>query len=78
MKRFDKCLELARNHCAGGSECGGILHIVLDDGNVEDTYIDYCEDMAREQERQVQTALEIIALLRQMTVAERLRLYRSQ
>ena len=76
MKRFDKCLELVRAYYAAGNPTGGILHLVLDDGNVDDRYIDHCEGLAKEEERQIQTALEIIALLREMTVAERFRLYR--
>lgn len=31
-----------------GNECGGSLHIVLDDGNIEDGCIVFCRDWARE------------------------------
>jgi len=78
MKRFDKCLELARAYYAAGNLAGGVLHIVLDDGNVEDAHIDFCEELARDEAAQSKMALEIIALLRKMSMAERLRLYRSQ
>jgi hypothetical protein len=29
-----------------GNEAGGLLHVVLDDGNLEDSHIDYARDRA--------------------------------
>ena len=74
---FNKCLELVRAYYAAGNSTGGFLHIVISDGNVDDGYIDYCEDLVQEEQRQNQMALEIIALLRKMTIAQRTRLYRE-
>lgn len=33
-----------------GNECGGSLHIVLDDGNIEDDHILFCQEGAKERE----------------------------
>lgn len=56
------------------NRCGGILHIVLDDGNVKDSDVDYC--VARASEAGDKEGLKIANLLRAMSQTQRRKLSR--
>ena len=55
--------------------CGGFLHIVLDDGNVEDSHVEFCRDEAREGGDE--EAVVLAELLLTFTVADRIRVYEA-
>lgn len=52
-----------------GNECGGALHIVTDDSNLDDDSIDWCIDHARKEGDAAAEALGM--LLRAMTLRQR-------
>lgn len=58
-----------------GNECGGSLHIVLDDGNVEDGCVTFCEQWAHE--RGDNDGVALARLLIQMTRTQREKVYRT-
>lgn len=59
--------------CSRGSgSVGGHLHIVLDDGNVEDGHVSYCLEEAMAD--QCETCVKLATLLRQMSRTQRGRL----
>ncbi len=62
--------EIYTRHCAG---C--CLHIVTDDGNVEQDHIDYCVGYARE--RGHEDCLRAATMLAQMTITQRMKVYKS-
>lgn len=51
---------------------GGCLHIVLDDGNVQDHDVQFCLDYAKEQG--CQQCMELAAILLKMSRTQRLKL----
>ncbi len=52
--------------------CGGCLHIVLDDTNIEDHHVQYCVDYARE--RHCQGCLALAETLLRMSQTQRKKL----
>ena len=56
-----------------GNGAGGVLHIVLDDGNLEDSNLMFCENAAKKAGDA--KALEIITLMWRMSMAQREKLY---
>lgn len=58
-----------------GNECGGSLHIVLDDGNVETEHVAYCQQYAKDRGDDFGYALA--GLLLRMSKTQRLKLYHS-
>ena len=56
-----------------GNGAGGALHLVLDDGNLEDSSLTVCENAAKKAGDA--KALEIITLMRRMSMAQREKLY---
>ena len=47
--KTDDILQRAREYYAKeGNICGGALHIVLDDGNIEDENVRFCREIAGE------------------------------
>lgn len=66
-------LPLVRRYYAlPGNICGGTLHIVLDDHNVEDSSVDYCLKFAEEESDHAGQALAMV--LRRMSRTQRLKL----
>ena len=55
--------------------CGGSLHIVTDDGNVEDSSVEFCREYAREHGDTAGVALA--ELLLQMTHTQRRKVYQT-
>lgn len=55
-----------------GGEVGCCLHVVLDDGNVRDDYVQVCLDMARVKSHR--DCEEIAGLLLQMSKTQRIKL----
>jgi len=55
--------------------CGGRLHIVLDDGNLEDRYIFWCAGLARG--LQDHEGTDLANLMSIMTMKQRARVYNS-
>lgn len=58
------------------NDCGGSLHIVLDDRNLEDSHVAFCRDYAIER-HDIDGAM-IAGLMLQMTRSQRARVYRRQ
>ena len=58
-----------------GNELGGNLHIVLDDGNIEDGSIDFCLKQA--EEKNDPKGIQICKLIFELTYDERQKLYES-
>ena len=74
MKTFDE----VRRMCADlydREPCGGSLHIVLDDGNLDDVDIAYCYGCAKEEEDEL--AVEICECLLSWSEEMRQQLYES-
>jgi len=47
--KINEIIKLAKDYYSKeGNECGGSLHIVLDDGNLEDDNIKFCINYAKE------------------------------
>lgn len=66
--------ELARAYYEKpGNGCGGSLHIVLDDGNLEDGHIEFCRTYAAE--RDDADGVRLAELLLQMTPTQRHKVY---
>jgi len=42
------CISKGRSYYEAGNPCGGALHIVLDDGNVERSHVEWCLAYAKE------------------------------
>lgn len=43
-------LQLVRTYYAKpGNGAGGCLHLVLDDGNIQDNHVEFCRDYARQE-----------------------------
>ncbi len=40
-------IEVRKFYALPGNTCGGVLHIVTDDGNVETEHVLFCLDLAR-------------------------------
>lgn len=59
-----------------GNGAGGLLHIVLDDGNVDDDDVQYCYGRACEEEDH--EAITLADLMLRMSKSQRLRLYRAR
>lgn len=43
---LEKLVDLCKEFYADGNEAGGWLHLVLDDGNLEDDHIKFCLETA--------------------------------
>ena len=54
-------------------ECGHCCHIVLDDGNLHDNCVEYCRGYA--EERGCETCQTMMQIMRQMSMAQRRKLY---
>jgi hypothetical protein len=68
-------LPLVRAYCAKpGNATGGSLHIVLDDGNIEDHHIRYCAEFA--EKRGDGEGVELARLLLRMSRTQRNKVYR--
>ena len=66
-------LPIAKAYLAKpGNAVGGSLHIVLDDGNVQDSHVDHCIERARE--RGDEDGVLLATLLRQMSRTQRLKI----
>lgn len=72
----DKVISIAREFYAKpGNQCGGNLHIVLDDGNVKDSHVLLCiEDAEKEGDSD---AVELGKMLLCMTKTQRLKVHRG-
>lgn len=69
-------LPLVRAYYAkDGNGAGGSLHIVLDDGNVEDSHVRFCLEFAREEGDE--DGVRLAETLLQMSQTQRLKLYRA-
>ena len=71
---FDKFIGLCKYYYEG-NPCGGLLHIVLDDGNLEDTHIAWCEGLAYGWSDH--QAMDIAALMMAMSMEQRQRVYEA-
>ena len=58
-----------------GNSVGGIFHIVLDDGNVDDSDVEYCLNLAKK--REDKESIKIGEILLRMSRAQRKKLYLS-
>jgi hypothetical protein len=56
-----------------GNGCGGVLHIVLDDGNVEEAHVRFCRDEAVKKDDH--DAIDICDDLLELTAEERYAVY---
>ena len=56
-----------------GNACGGSLHIVLEDGNIKDRNVIWCQNRALEKEDK--DGYKLAGLLLLMTKSQRYRLY---
>ena len=71
-----KVLLLVQKYYAKpGNLTGGCLHLVLDDGNLDDDYVEYCLGVA--EEHHDADGVELAQLLLQMSLAQREKLYKS-
>lgn len=76
-KLFAKTLELSRKiydkNCVGG-----LLHIVLDDGNLKNNHIESCiEDIENSNSEDKELYLKCAINLLKMTPTQRIKLYKS-
>jgi hypothetical protein len=71
---FDKFMELV-HHYYEQEPCGGQLHIVLDDGNLEDTHISWCAGLANGV--QDHEASDLANLMEFMSMEQRQRVYEN-
>ena len=71
---FDKFIELCE-HYYETEPCGGNLHIVLDDGNLEDTHISWCAGNANG--LQDHEGNDLANLMLMMTAKQREQVYNS-
>ena len=70
-------LPLVRAYYAKpGNGCGGSLHIVLDDGNVDAADVQWCLRYAQEQGDE--DGVRLASLLLQMSRTQRTKLYRAR
>lgn len=69
---FDPFMRLCAGYYAT-NPCGGSLHIVLDDGNLENTHIDWCAGYAYGTGDMVGS--RIASLMREMTMSQRRKVY---
>lgn len=70
---MDALDELVRDfYMFEGNAAGGSLHIVLDDGNIRDSDVDFCIDYAQKNNAGP-AAIALAQLLRRMTYVERVR-----
>lgn len=58
------------------NEAGGVLHIVLSDGNLDDSSVEYCLNEARKEGDA--EAARIAELMLQMTRTQRTRLHKAK
>ena len=68
-----KCRDI---YSRSGHACGGHLHIVLDDMNIEDHYIDFCLESAKRDKCKI--CEETAILIKGLTILERARLVRKR
>jgi len=72
----DKVIPIARAFYAKpGNQCGGNLHIVLDDGNVKDSHVLLCIEDAEKSGDSY--GAELGRTLMRMTKTQRLEVYRG-
>ena len=55
-----------------GNEVGGVFHIVLDDGNVENRHVEWCLELAKQNGDEL--AIRLGELLMKMSKTQRLKL----
>jgi hypothetical protein len=68
-------ISLIRSYYAKeGNEAGGLLHVVLDDGNLERSHIEYCGEQACAAGDV--DGFRIVCMLLSMTPTQRRRCYR--
>lgn len=58
-----------------GNSVGGSLHVVLDDGNIKDSHLDYCLNYA--QEKGDTAGAELARLLRAASPTQRKKVYNT-
>jgi hypothetical protein len=66
--------KVAAYKLLGGNGCGGSLHIVLGDGNIEDSHVSFCERWARDNSDPA--GVELAALLLRMSKTQRREIYK--
>jgi len=71
---FDKYIDLCK-HYYEQECCGGNMHIVLDDGNINDSSVSWCAGLAHG--RQDHEASDLANLMLMMTEKQRTRVYNS-
>lgn len=69
----DQALAVARAYYASGNPLGGNLHVVLDDGNIEDSHVEWC--LERCLELNDKSGEELALLLLKMTPVQRQMVY---
>lgn len=74
---FDKVMNLVDAYYAlEGNICGGNLHIVLDDENLEDNHLQWCAGLAYG--RGDHQAMDIVHLMLFMTMKQRKKVYKGR
>ena len=68
-------LLVQKYYAKPGNLAGGYLHLVLDDGNIDDDYVEFCLKYAGENHDA--DGVELARLLLQMSLAQREKLYKS-
>lgn len=71
---FDRVYDLCKYYYEG-HPCGGVLHIVLDDGNLDDSSINFSHGLAYGWSDH--QALDISNLMKAMSIKQRKRLYNA-
>lgn len=69
MNMSEVLLHVTAYYAKPGNAAGGCLHIVLDDGNVQDEHVKFCRDYAAQEGDEDGVALA--ELLLKMSVAQR-------
>ena len=76
IKDVNEILKLAKEYYSiEGNSIGGSLHIVLDDGNIEDDNIQFCINYAKENDDI--KGVELAELIFQCSYTQRKKLYRK-
>ena len=70
---IEQIIPIIQRYYSYGNTTGGTLHIVLDDGNLEDGHIEFClEEATRNNDTQ---AVFIARMLLNMSMTQRRKLY---
>ena len=76
IKDVNEILKLAKEYyLIEGNSIGGSLHIVLDDGNIEDDNIKFCINYAKQNDDI--KGVELAELILQCSYTQRKKLYRK-